>query len=73
MALREADIAGRGYGEDPASETRELRAAHRAGGGRRTPALQVKDLALDGATVMRILGIPPSRRSARSWRGCSSG
>jgi tRNA nucleotidyltransferase (CCA-adding enzyme) len=61
MALREADITGRGYGEDPASETRELRerieqvAAEDA-------ALQVKDLALDGADVMRILGIPPSRR-----------
>ena len=61
MALREADITGRGYGEDPASETRELRerieqvAAEDA-------ALQVKDLALNGADVMRILGIPPSRR-----------
>jgi len=61
LALREADITGRGYGEDPAGETRELRsrieqvAAEDA-------ALQVKDLALDGADVMRILAIPPSRR-----------
>jgi tRNA nucleotidyltransferase (CCA-adding enzyme) len=61
MALREADITGRGYGEDPEVETRELReriekvAAEDA-------ALQVKDLALDGKDVMRILAIPPGRQ-----------
>jgi tRNA nucleotidyltransferase (CCA-adding enzyme) len=61
MALREADITGRGYGEDPEKETRELKeriervAAEDA-------ALQVKDLAIGGSDVMRVLGIPPSRR-----------
>jgi tRNA nucleotidyltransferase (CCA-adding enzyme) len=61
MALREADITGRGYGEDPESETRELKdriekvAAEDA-------ALQVKDLAINGQDVMQLLGIPPSRR-----------
>jgi tRNA nucleotidyltransferase (CCA-adding enzyme) len=61
MALREADITGRGFGEDPQAETRELReriekvAAEDA-------ALQVKDLAIDGKDVMRILAIAPGRR-----------
>jgi tRNA nucleotidyltransferase (CCA-adding enzyme) len=61
LALREADIAGRGFGEDPKGETRELEgrieqvAAADA-------ALQVKDLAVRGADVMRVLGIPPGRK-----------
>ena len=37
FALREADIAGRGFGEDPERETGELQAAHRRGRLRRTP------------------------------------
>jgi putative nucleotidyltransferase with HDIG domain len=61
LALREADITGRGFGEDAEGETRELRrrisevAAADA-------ALTIKDLAIDGRDVMRILGVPPGRR-----------
>jgi tRNA nucleotidyltransferase (CCA-adding enzyme) len=61
LALREADITGRGFGEDPASETRDFRAridqliAEDS-------ALQIKDLAINGQDVMKLLGIPPSRR-----------
>jgi tRNA nucleotidyltransferase (CCA-adding enzyme) len=61
LALREADVVGRGFGEDRAKETAEL-------GGRiaavaaADAALSVKDLAVDGRDVMRILGIPPGRR-----------
>jgi tRNA nucleotidyltransferase (CCA-adding enzyme) len=61
FALREADVASRGQGEDPQGETRVLRdriakvAAEDA-------ALRVTDLAIDGKDVMRVLGIPPSRR-----------
>ena len=60
FALREADVASRGQGEDPQGETRDLRdriakvAAEDA-------ALRVTDLAIDGKDVMRVLGIPPSR------------
>jgi tRNA nucleotidyltransferase (CCA-adding enzyme) len=61
FALRCADITGRGYGEDPDKETRELKeriekvAAEDA-------ALHIKDLAIDGKDVMRILGIPPGKQ-----------
>lgn len=61
FSLREADIVGRGSGEDPQGETRELRrriddvAAADA-------ALRVTDLAIDGKDVMRLLDIPPGRR-----------
>jgi tRNA nucleotidyltransferase (CCA-adding enzyme) len=61
FALREADVASRGRGEDPECETHDLRdriakvAAEDA-------ALRVTDLAIDGKDVMRVLGIPPSRR-----------
>ena len=61
FALREADVASRGQGEDPQCESRVLRdriakvAAEDA-------ALRVTDLAIDGKDVMRVLGIPPSRR-----------
>jgi tRNA nucleotidyltransferase (CCA-adding enzyme) len=61
FALRAADIRGRGYDEDPEKETRELKeridrvAAEDA-------ALHIKDLAIDGGDVMRILGIPPGRQ-----------
>jgi tRNA nucleotidyltransferase (CCA-adding enzyme) len=60
FALREGDVRGRGFGEDPERELGELRrridevAADDA-------ALHVTDLAIDGKDVMRILGIPPSR------------
>jgi tRNA nucleotidyltransferase (CCA-adding enzyme) len=60
LALREADIAGRGMNEDVESETRELkeRIAHVAA---EDAALKVKDLAIDGRDVMRMLGVPPGR------------
>jgi hypothetical protein len=61
FALREADIASRGQGEDQQSETRPLR--------ERIEqvmvadaALRVTDLAIDGKDVMCFLNIPPSRR-----------
>lgn len=60
FALREGDVLGRGFGEDPETELGELRkristvAAEDA-------ALRVTDLKVDGQDVMRVLGIPPSR------------
>jgi tRNA nucleotidyltransferase (CCA-adding enzyme) len=60
FALREGDVLGRGFGEDPERELGELRrriAAVTA----EDAALRVTDLAIDGKDVMRILGIPPSR------------
>jgi tRNA nucleotidyltransferase (CCA-adding enzyme) len=56
--LREADIVSRGRGEDPECETRELRAriAHVAA---EDAVLRVKDLAVSGADVMRVLGVCP--------------
>jgi tRNA nucleotidyltransferase (CCA-adding enzyme) len=61
FALREADIASRGQGEDREGETRELRA--RIGRvGAEDAALRVTDLAIDGKDVMRVLGIPPSKK-----------
>jgi putative nucleotidyltransferase with HDIG domain len=61
LALREADIAGRGFDEDPRKETRELeeRIDKVADA---DAALHVTDLAVDGKDVMRVLDIPPSRR-----------
>jgi tRNA nucleotidyltransferase (CCA-adding enzyme) len=61
FALREADVASRGHGEDPEMETRELR-ARIAQLAAVDAALHVTDLAIDGRDVMRILGIPPGRR-----------
>jgi tRNA nucleotidyltransferase (CCA-adding enzyme) len=60
LALREADIAGRGFGEDPQGETRELQSRIEQVAAA-DAALQVKDLAVRGADVMRVLGIPPGR------------
>ncbi len=64
FALREGDVAGRGFGEDPDTEIAELK--------RRIDtvasadaALKVTDLAIDGKDVMRVLGIPPSRQVGR--------
>jgi tRNA nucleotidyltransferase (CCA-adding enzyme) len=60
FALREGDIAGRGFGEDPDVELGELR--RRIGAvAAEDAALHVTDLAIDGKDVMRILAIPPSR------------
>jgi tRNA nucleotidyltransferase (CCA-adding enzyme) len=61
FALREADIASRGQGEDREGETRELR-ARIARVAADDAALRVTDLAIDGKDVMRILDIPPSKR-----------
>ena len=61
FALREGDVRGRGFGEDPDKEIGELR--------RRISevadadaALHVTDLEIDGRDVMRVLGIPPGRQ-----------
>jgi tRNA nucleotidyltransferase (CCA-adding enzyme) len=61
FALREADVASRAAGQDREQETRELR-ARIAQVAADDAALRVTDLAIDGQDVMRILGIPPSRR-----------
>ncbi len=61
FALREGDVRGRGFGEDPDGEMGELR--RRIGDvANADAALRVTDLAIDGSDVMRILGIPPGRR-----------
>ena len=59
--LREADIVGRGRGEDPRDEIVPLqeRIDVVLARGR---ALHVTDLAIDGKDVMATLGIPASRR-----------
>ena len=60
FALREGDVLGRGFGEDPERELGELKrritevAASDA-------ALRVTDLAIDGQDVMRVLAVPPGR------------
>lgn len=60
FALREGDVAGRGFGEDPEGELAELR--RRIGEvSAADAALRVSDLALDGRDVMRILAIRPGR------------
>jgi tRNA nucleotidyltransferase (CCA-adding enzyme) len=61
FALREADIASRGKGEDALSETRPLRERIETVMVA-DAALRVTDLAIDGSDVMRVLAIPPSRR-----------
>jgi len=61
FALREGDIAGRGFDEDPDRELGELR-RRIAAVAAEDAAMGVGDLAIDGRDVMRILGIPPSRR-----------
>jgi tRNA nucleotidyltransferase (CCA-adding enzyme) len=60
FAVRVGDVIGRGNAEDPESELGELR--------RRVDqvlaedqALSIADLAVDGADVMRVLGVPPGR------------
>ncbi len=58
FALREADIVSRGRGEDPQCETRELE-ARIARVAAEDAVLRVKDLAVDGADVMRVLGAGP--------------
>jgi tRNA nucleotidyltransferase (CCA-adding enzyme) len=60
FALREGDVRGRGFGEDPDQEIGELR--RRIGEvADEDAALKITDLAIDGRDVMRVLGVPPSR------------
>jgi len=61
FALREADVASRGQGEDREGETRELR-ARIAKVAAADAVLRVTDLAIDGKDVMRLLSIPPGKR-----------
>jgi tRNA nucleotidyltransferase (CCA-adding enzyme) len=58
FSLREADIVSRGRGEDPECETRELR-ARIARVAAEDAVLRVKNLAVSGADVMRVLGVGP--------------
>jgi tRNA nucleotidyltransferase (CCA-adding enzyme) len=60
FALRQGDVVGRGFGEDPEVELGELR-KRIAAVATADAALHVTDLAIDGKDVMRALGIPPSR------------
>ncbi|HVU52424.1 MAG TPA: HD domain-containing protein [Polyangia bacterium] len=60
FALREGDVVGRGFGEDPERELGELR-RRIAAVATADAALHVTDLAIDGEDVMRVLGIPPGR------------
>lgn len=60
FALREGDIVGRGFGEDPEAELGELR-RRIAEVASADAALRVTDLAIDGKDVMRILNIGPRR------------
>jgi tRNA nucleotidyltransferase domain 2 putative len=60
FALREGDVKGRGFGENPDVELAELR-GRIAVVAAADAALKVTDLAIDGKDVMRILGIAPSR------------
>jgi tRNA nucleotidyltransferase (CCA-adding enzyme) len=60
LALREADVSGRGFGEDPGKETRELR-QRLATVASADAALKVTDLQIDGREVMRLLGVPGGR------------
>jgi tRNA nucleotidyltransferase (CCA-adding enzyme) len=61
FALREGDIAGRGFGEDPESELGELR-RRIAAVNAEDAVLRVADLAVDGKDVMAILGLSPGRQ-----------
>lgn len=60
FALREGDVVGRGFGEDPETELGELR-RRIADVAAADAALRVTDLAIDGQDVMRALGVPPGR------------
>jgi len=60
FALREGDVLGRGFGEDPERELGELR-RRVADVAAADAALHVTDLAINGEDVMRVAGIPPSR------------
>ena len=59
FALREGDVVGRGFGEDPERELGELR-RRIADVAAADAALHVTDLAINGKDVMSF-GVPPSR------------
>ena len=58
FSLRAADVVSRGRDEDPEGETRELR-TRIARVAAEDAALSVKDLAVNGSDVMRVLGVAP--------------
>src|SRR6185436_11517964 len=60
FAIREGDIAGRGFGEDPDVELGELRRRISAVAAE-DAAMKIGDLVLGGRDVMRILNIAPGR------------
>ena len=60
FALREGDVTGRGFGEDPEREIAELR-ARVAVVAAEDAAMKVTDLAIDGGDVMRVLAVRPGR------------
>jgi tRNA nucleotidyltransferase (CCA-adding enzyme) len=60
FALREGDVVGRGFDEDPERELGELR-RRIAEVAAADAALHVTDLAINGQDVMQALGIPPGR------------
>jgi putative nucleotidyltransferase with HDIG domain len=64
FSLREADIVSRGRGEDPQCETRELQ-ARIVRVAAEDAVLKVKDLAVNGADVMRVLGVAPGPQVGR--------
>jgi tRNA nucleotidyltransferase (CCA-adding enzyme) len=68
LALREADVAGRGFGERPDLETRELR-QRVADVMAADAALTVKDLVVGGREVMQALAIPPGPEVGRILEG----
>jgi tRNA nucleotidyltransferase (CCA-adding enzyme) len=60
FALRQGDVKGRGFGEDPEGEIGELR-RRIATVADEDAALRVTDLAIGGRDVMQLLGLPPGR------------
>jgi tRNA nucleotidyltransferase (CCA-adding enzyme) len=58
FALRAGDVTGRGFGEDPESELGELRARVELVAAE-DAVMKVKDLAINGGDVMRVLRISP--------------
>ncbi|HVZ71706.1 MAG TPA: HD domain-containing protein [Polyangia bacterium] len=68
FALREGDVAGRGFEEDPERELGELR-RRIAEVAASDAALRVTDLVIDGKDIMRVLALPPGReiRDVLEW------
>jgi hypothetical protein len=60
FALREGDVRARGHGENPGVELDELK-ARIAAEIAKSSALSIGDLAVGGADVMEVLGVPPGR------------